>query len=558
MGTVHILLRKDTSYYLVERTWGTPPTSPSVSRILDGTIENIDEEIDMKLFFPIKSFSQSEIIEFAREPTVRLSLTDDLIDCTSEYSKIGELKLRLQQNSANTLVHLDRKEKTLQELSNLPTLIESRTQIDAFLSDPRIKQHQLWYKEKTVLEQSAAEFSGLTTTIVSCFTPTELDAPTIEDIDILPNSDLLKELSLIYTEWQSVLEATRTSITESAKRLLEKTTSIKRQWDTRFVKAEAEYQKLLTEIDKEGKGLQALSERRRKIEEQIATLQTLEKELNTEIMPQITALQIERESLLTELQSNRRSITSKREAKTKELNEKLAYKIRLDVHSQANKSLFTQKLQQLAHGSNLRSDDLNIIATKCHPVAFVKRLLSEDYDYLSTQSGVDKTKFIKYRENVYEKNRLDELYELQLLDVEDIIEVMLDVGRSEYKALESLAHGQKCMVVLMVALAEGNAPLIVDQPEDALHAPGIEEGIVSTLRSRSGVRQSIFATRNANIIVSADAEQILPLRADAHNGKVVGCGCLDSFDQRNLVVYHVEGGDEAFKRRQTKYSLRPN
>ena len=558
LGTVHIILKKDASYYLVERTWGTPPTSSSVSRILNGNIEKIDEEIDIKLFFPIKAFSQSEIIEFAREPTVRLSLTDDLIDCTSEYSRIKEFKLKLQQNAANTQIQLGRKAKTLQELSNLPTLVESRTQIDTYLSDPRIKQHQLWYKEKAVLEQSSAQFSTLEANIVACFASTQLDAPAIENPDALPNADLLKELSSIYTEWQSISEATRTSMTESAKELLAKTTSVKEQWDTRFAKAEAEYQKLIAEIDKEGKGLQALSERRRKIEEQIASLQILEKELNNDIIPQITILQSDRDSLLTELQNNRKSITSKREAKTKELSEKLAYKIRLDVHSQANTNLFRQKLQQVAQGSGLRSDDLDIIAVKCHPVAFVKRLLSEDYDYLSTQSGIDNTKFIKYLENVYDRKRLDELYELQLVDVEDVIEVMLDVGKSEYKAIESLAHGQKCMVVLMVALAEGQAPLMVDQPEDALHAPGIEEGIVSTLRSRRGVRQSIFATRNANIIVSADAEQILPLHADAHNGKLVGCGCLDSFAQKNLVVYHVEGGDEAFQRRQTKYSLRPN
>jgi len=138
------------------------------------------------------------------------------------------------------------------------------------------------------------------------------------------------------------------------------------------------------------------------------------------------------------------------------------------------------------------------------------------------------------------------------------IEVMLEVEKGEYKAIENLAHGQKCMVVLMVALAEGEFPLIVDQPEDALHAPGIEEGIVSTLRSRRGIRQCLFATRNANIIVSADAEQIFALRADAHKGELVSCGCLDNYDQKSLVIYHVEGGEEAFERRKTKYSLSPN
>ena len=94
----------------------------------------------------------------------------------------------------------------------------------------------------------------------------------------------------------------------------------------------------------------------------------------------------------------------------------------------------------------------------------------------------------------------------------------------------------------MVALAEGKFPLLVDQPEDALHAPSIEEGIVATLRSRRGIRQCIFATRTANILVPADSEQIIALEVDVHRGTVVGMGSLDRFDHRNLIIYHIEGG----------------
>ena len=80
LGTVHILLSKGESRYLVERTWGTPAEKPLVQRIMESGSVPI-EEMDIRSFFPIKCFSQSEIIEFAREPEVRLSLTDDLIDC---------------------------------------------------------------------------------------------------------------------------------------------------------------------------------------------------------------------------------------------------------------------------------------------------------------------------------------------------------------------------------------------------------------------------------------------------------------------------------------------
>ena len=158
-------------------------------------------------------------------------------------------------------------------------------------------------------------------------------------------------------------------------------------------------------------------------------------------------------------------------------------------------------------------------------------------------------------DTIVDRNRLAELYELQLTDVEDVIEVQLQVAQGNYRRLEDLSHGQKCMVVLMVALAEGEFPLLVDQPEDALHAPSIEEGIVATLRSSRGSRQCVFATRNANILVSADAEQIIALEADAQKGHVAGTGSLDRFDHRRLIIYHIEGGEEAFQRRKTMYTL---
>ena len=213
--------------------------------------------------------------------------------------------------------------------------------------------------------------------------------------------------------------------------------------------------------------------------------------------------------------------------------------------------------ERYEHGSRLHGSDIDLLAAKCHPVSLVKQLLAQDFEGLSTQCGVESAKLAKIWDTVAERERLADVYELQLTDVEDVIEVMLEVGEGTYRRLEDLAHGQKCMVVLMVALAEGDFPLLVDQQEDALHAPSIEEGIVSTLRSRRGTRQCIFATRNANILVSADAEQIIALKADANHGEVAGTGSLDRFDHRQLVIYHVEGGEEAFRLKQTIYTLRP-
>jgi hypothetical protein len=194
------------------------------------------------------------------------------------------------------------------------------------------------------------------------------------------------------------------------------------------------------------------------------------------------------------------------------------------------------------------------MAEHLHPVKLVSSLVSSDFATPASIAGIESSATEKLMETVRDKGRELDLYELQIVDAEDEVRIAFDVG-GEYRRLEDLAHGQKCTVVLMVALAEGEVPFVVDQPEDALHAPWIEDYIVEYLRTQRGKRQCLFATRSAGIMVSADAEQIVGLDATANAGKVTKTGSIDRFDTRDLVVYHVEGGREAFVRRMAKYGF---
>ena len=98
---------------------------------------------------------------------------------------------------------------------------------------------------------------------------------------------------------------------------------------------------------------------------------------------------------------------------------------------------------------------------------------------------------------------------------------------------------------------------VADQPEDALHAEFIEKHIVNTLRERRGVRQYIFSTRNANILVSGDAEQVFVLQSDAKRGWIQRTGSIDGFETRDLIMLNLEGGADAFSRRSQKYYVTP-
>ena len=62
LNTVHILIKKGDTKYLVERSWGEPPSPPIVSKINGQNNQRLEDPIDMRLFFPIKAFSQLLII----------------------------------------------------------------------------------------------------------------------------------------------------------------------------------------------------------------------------------------------------------------------------------------------------------------------------------------------------------------------------------------------------------------------------------------------------------------------------------------------------------------
>ena len=391
LGMVHILLQKGGTHYLVERSWGNPPALPTIRRLTEMGLEPIEGAIDMQLFFPIKAFSQSEIIEFAREPQVRLSLTDDLIDSAQENTAIADLKVSLRANAASICAEQSTEANIREQLSELPVLVEARDQIDKILKDPQVTKHQQWYKEQNLIQQTESQFNGLPTKLSGAFSTVHVTSSLPTDLTEFANPELMGELAAIYEEWRNQVDTFQQGLGERLNTIVEKLGGLRSRWNTRFFKAEEEYQRLLAEIDKDNVGLAALSGKRQTIVSQINTLEERKKELDTKVLPRIQALQEQREGLLTRLQDNRRSITAKRETKAKELTEKLERKIRLKVHSRANTADLRTMLKSIQLGARLQPNDLDLLC-KCHPVPLVKALLSQEFDGLSDKTQVDKSK----------------------------------------------------------------------------------------------------------------------------------------------------------------------
>ena len=119
---------------------------------------------------------------------------------------------------------------------------------------------------------------------------------------------------------------------------------------------------------------------------------------------------------------------------------------------------------------------------------------------------------------------------------------------------DSMSFGERCGTVVEIILQSGDHPLIIDQPEEHLDSKFIAERAIKILRSRKINRQIIICTHNANIVVLGDAELITALNVTIE-GTEVNQGTIENPIIKKLIYDVLEGGPEAFKKREQKYGL---
>ena len=128
----------------------------------------------------------------------------------------------------------------------------------------------------------------------------------------------------------------------------------------------------------------------------------------------------------------------------------------------------------------------------------------------------------------------------------------------EYMPFQNASAGQQATALLKTLLNQPGPPLIIDQPEEDLDNPVIQE-IVERVWEAKQERQLIFASHNANLVVNGDAELVAwcDYRAvgDQSRGTVAGEGAIDVDNVREAIKRIMEGGEAAFNLRKEKYGF---
>ena len=128
----------------------------------------------------------------------------------------------------------------------------------------------------------------------------------------------------------------------------------------------------------------------------------------------------------------------------------------------------------------------------------------------------------------------------------------------EYIPFRNASAGQQATALLKTLLNQPGPPLIIDQPEEDLDNPVMIE-VVNQLWTAKKLRQMIFASHNANLVVNGDAELVVwfgyRTAGDQSRGTIQGVGAIDVEDARSAIKQIMEGGEAAFALRREKYGF---
>lgn len=151
--------------------------------------------------------------------------------------------------------------------------------------------------------------------------------------------------------------------------------------------------------------------------------------------------------------------------------------------------------------------------------------------------------------------------------------------KSQGDDIHQMSTGKASFVLLklIIKLSNENGPILIDQPEDNLDNRSVSKELVDFLKDKKRERQIILVTHNPNIVVNADAENIIvanqkgqndvestsDFKFDYINGaledsfaKNSNTDLLKSMGIREHIAEIVEGGKEAFKKREEKYGFK--
>jgi len=534
-------------------------------------------------------FSQGQIEEITRQPALQLKMLDDLLRTELQALQIEEDRARNELISLQAerlkLAGVDGK---LQEARAQLQIVRNKLKQLSGVVDERLQQeYAQWQAEaryfkqvKSDLEQEVERLRQVVNDAgqVATSLPTELQkSPRITTLRAF--EDMANRLcESLRQKWEEAVA----SLAEGIKQLLPDDA-----WERGFAECQRKWDEnqekwLQTGVRPEDR--QGLQKEENKWQRQVELLEKDRSKL-AEVEQRIGEAQ-------KRLVNCWRKAWEMRRNKSESLQGAVEGRLDIQVRFAADTDALVEQLTRWFQGSQLREEPTQILAQKLLPneatqedwpmTQFVAAL--RDGANRQTLPGQDKlpadhplrkdfglSEIMAPRLAKWVKPEL--LDEMERYRPPDLVRIAIrDLFSSQTVPLENASFGQQCAAVLSLLLAEGDEPVLIDQPEDNLDNEAIHNWVVQeVLRVQKFRRQFIIVTHNANVVVNGDAEMIIALeRGVDEHGRVNGhfrrakddrgrpVAVTNSYDlvqTRTAVAEVLEGGERAFELRGLKYGM---
>lgn len=151
-------------------------------------------------------------------------------------------------------------------------------------------------------------------------------------------------------------------------------------------------------------------------------------------------------------------------------------------------------------------------------------------------------------ENLYDK--------LKAFDIEykEESSIQFGFGDGVYRDIRTLSPGTQTNILIeYIVHKDTNVPLLIDQPEDNVDNQTIYSKIRAWFMDLKMSRQVIVVTHDANIVINADAENVIIAEQPAPGEFIYDYGALEYDDVIDKASLILDGGKDAVKRRLVKY-----
>lgn len=552
-GKVKItVVKSDGSEQVIERTYKPNENSPFTNEEMSTLADS----------FQVLFLSQNEIISIAENEKAQLEFIDKFFNFKHHKLLIEDLESQLYDwdiKLANCIRALKEVEDVKKLMANVANeLVELDTKLKAPIFDELKKQES----KKRYIEARKEELEKLSESFNDFSSLDFFEESEGNPEDSIKDEPLIKRLVDSRVDTKKNINQLLADAKESLRLAIEAVDAEAASFKPTYDEAKLKYEEYVRKSGGDGK---ELADKRAKKAKEHQDLQLRFNRL-TQQSKNIKEVAAKRKEVLDKLKATYSAYADERKQKMASIQSAAKGRLQLKINIAEDKDEFTRRLSELKKGSYLKDGEIDQISKSIEPFELINNVLyyviTSDISFV--EKIADKVKLDKDRVKVlvdfliegFEYEKLLELQYKAMPGDKPIIEYNVgDVSNPNYRPLSELSTGQKCTAMLIIALSDGNQPIVIDQPEDSLDIKSVWLDMCANIRKNKDGRQFVFTTHNSSLAVASDTDKFLVIEGNSTNGEVVIAGSMDRENVGDEVIRYLEGDLQAYGLKSEKYNI---